>query len=120
MDGDADIAASSTHLATAMAHPADLGLPPASRKPVGGEPPPKRTKALTAPPGKVHNVSAGQYTTNRRGTKLCQAFQTGACSTAGRACIAGSHQFRMEFSFLYIERVKYQIIPTILHYIFYV
>jgi hypothetical protein len=43
-------------------------------------------------PKNAHNVENGQYVTNRKGKKLCQAFQSGSCThtkPGGIACSAG-------------------------------
>ena len=58
--------------------------------------PPKRVRPRPdaehgEPPAKVHKVSDGHYTHNRRGRKLCGAFQTGQCPLGPQLlCPSGS------------------------------
>lgn len=74
---------------------APVGAPPTGGKRPGGgregETPPKTKRPNTE---RVHNVEGNNFTTNRRGIKLCASFQEGTCETQNGKCPngAGAHQ----------------------------
>ena len=66
---------------------ADSGLnTPRGTKRLGGgdNPSPKKS------PQKAHKVQNGKYTHNRGDTALCEAFQTGACTSKGKGTRCGA------------------------------
>ena len=101
LDGDATVAASAdAHMATQHTPYMEVGVAsgsaiqvanrPAQRRgaaapaPHADEPPTKKPKAQGKRPlassEPAHNVSNGQFTTNRRNVKICTQFQSGACT----------------------------------------
>jgi hypothetical protein len=112
LDGDAQVAAgSSSHIATSYSTPADIGLaepgaraqkatpPPPTKRPHGGDGAPPAKKTKTAKVKEFHhNVSAGEFSTNRTNRKLCNSFQTSQCTNPAcpqahqcSKCLAMSH-----------------------------
>lgn len=116
LDGDATVAATAdAHMATQHTHGGwrrvwfshSCGQPVIAKARAAApaqhvdEPPAKKTKTgkrTRTSADRAHNVSNGQFTTNRRNVKLCTQFQSGACARKGcnaahqcALCLSPSH-----------------------------